>query len=53
MRRTRHFAGVIGAAGIVVSPFMMATAAQADDTLPPDTTDSVVGNANPGGVDAN
>lgn len=50
MRRTRHFAGVIGAAGIVVSPFMMTSVAQADDTLPPDRNDyaAVGGDANPG-----
>lgn len=47
MRRTRHFAGVIGAAGIVVSPFMAPLAAQADDTLPTDTLDyAVEGDAN-------
>lgn len=47
MRHTRHFAGVIGAAGIVVSPFMAPLAAQADDTLPTDTLDyAVEGDAN-------
>ncbi|MBR5950172.1 MAG: hypothetical protein IKZ87_01935 [Actinomycetaceae bacterium] len=44
MKGTRHFAGVIGAAGIVVSPFMLTSIAQADETLAPDVADvDVVG----------
>lgn len=52
MRHTRHFAGVVGAAGIVVSPFMAPLVAQADDTLPTDMMDyAVEGDANLGNKD--
>lgn len=49
MGRTRHFAGVIGAAGIVVGPLLTTVAAQADDSAPPEWSDySVEGDGNPG-----
>ena len=51
MGRTRHFAGVIGAAGIVVGPLLTTVVAQADDSVPPEWADySIEGDGNPGAV---